>query len=363
MKKHATLIRSNRTEILTAVIKWQKENYPDRTNNYDKCVRDLKYVFKAYCSDIYTNSTKSIKNISSKYWFNHKRQIVEYDAELAVHKFMVDYIIKEILLERSIYKDCIEHLKKLYDILEHTIVFGPEYQSFTYMNYYKYVYEYDRSKDVDQNLFEQALYDAWKNTPSKNNFMPYKVHVISPKDRYTKELIYYKCLENETKANGNHITDLEELKRYEKLEYDNNNSKPNYFNVKSAHYILIFTQRVETQPNEHQQDLIDRGFVYEQMAKNGPKKDSARSVAYLEIGMFCSNFANACLASGIDISHTLCFPSDKKYWSEPEFSFLDMNPLLIMTAGKGLKYRREQIPTYLDLKPDFERIVNIVDKK
>jgi len=362
MKKQAMLIRSYRNQIINAVMNWQKENYPDRTNRYDKCERDLRYVFKAYCSDIYTNSTNSIENISSKYWFNNKRQIIEYKTELAVHKFMVDYIIKEILQEEEDFKDCTEHLKKLYDILEDTIVFGPKYTSFTHLNYYKYVYQYDELEDVDHNLIEQALYDAWKNTPSKNNFMPYQVHVIRPEDIAIKELIYYKCLENETKANGNHITDLEGLKKYEQDEYGSDN-RPNYYNVKSAHYILIFTQRVETIPNQHQQDLIDRGFVYEQMAKNGPKKDSAKSVAYLEIGMFCSNFANACLASGIDISHTLCFPSDKKYWSEPEFSFLDMNPLLIMTAGKAIKYRRDSIPLYLDPKPDFERIVNIVDKK
>jgi len=357
MEQEAKLILTNREKIIENVLVWQKENYPLRTDSYDKCERDLEFVIRAYYNDILSDTVRNIQNVSAMYWFNNRRQIVETETEFATHEFMVQYILQNIVPNNE---DFEIRLRQLHEILVETIEIGPKYQSYTHMNRYQYVAEYDESVNVDYHLIEQGLYDAWKHTPSKNNFMPYKVHVISPKDQYTKELIYYKCLENETKANGNHITDLEELKRYEILEYDNNNSKPNYYNVKSAHYILLFTQRVEDQPNHYQQELVNRGFVYEQMAKNGPKKDSARSLSYMEIGMFCSNFANAVLANGLDVSHTCCFPNDRKYWSEPVFNFLDTNPLLIMTAGKAKKYRRDSLPWDYDPKPDFDRIVNLV---
>jgi hypothetical protein len=228
------------------------------------------------------------------------------------------------------------------------------------MKNYKYVTEYDTSKTIDEALLDQALYNAWKNTPSKNNFMPYKVHVLKTNNAYEKELVYYKCLENETKANGNHCSDLASLKAYEEKEY--HSSKPNFYNIKSAHYILLFTQRVEDQLNDLQQRLIDKGFVYEQTFSSGPKYDASRYNALIEIGMFCSNFSNICLSLGIDISHTLCFPKDLKYWTEKEFNFLDSAPLLIMTAGIALKYRRDHLDFtgIKDHKPNFDRIVNFL---
>ena len=356
MIEQALYMSNERDNIIEKMIDWQRLNFPARTPHFDKCKRDLWYVIKAYCSDVYQDDIIGTKNVSSKYWFNGQRQIKEYNVEVEVHRYLRDYLINELLPEDEEFAAKITELHKIF---EDTIINGPEYKSFNYMHYYRYVYEYDQDHQLDKKLVKNALHDAWKNTPSKNSFMPYKVHVIDSYNVATKELIYYKCLENETKANGNHITDLNELKEYERENYSE--GKPNYYNVKSADHILIFTQRITDQPNDHQKKLIKEGFVFEQMAKNGPKKDSARSVAYLEMGMFCSNFANACLAQGVDISHTLCFPNDKKDWPEPEFSFLDMNPLLIMTVGKAKTYRRDETPDYFDLKPNFEKVVNFID--
>ena len=139
------------------------------------------------------------------------------------------------------------------------------------------------------------------------------------------------------------------------------NFQANYCNIRSAEYVLIFTQRVENKLNILQQQLVDQGFVYEQMATDGQKKESARKNAYLEIGMFSTNFAGICLNNGIDISHTLCFPGDKKDWPQEHFSFLDSHPMLIMTVGKGSRYRRASDQA-IDPKPDFDRIVNVVKK-
>ena len=71
--------------------------------------------------------------------------------------------------------------------------------------------------------------------------MPYKVHVLGPEFAKEKEEMYWLCLGNETKANGNIITDREQLRQYEQTH-----DLPFYDNIRSAEYVLIFTQRVET---------------------------------------------------------------------------------------------------------------------
>jgi hypothetical protein len=224
---------------------------------------------------------------------------------------------------------------------------------------YKYVKEYDKNKIVNEEDINHALETAWQCTPSKNNFMPYKVHVLGPDRIKEKELIYWKCLSNETKANGNHITSLDHLKEYEKEKYSNN--PPSFKNVIDAQYLLIFTQRVEKNPNPFQQHLINQGHSYEQTATEGPKKEKAKKVAYIEIGMFSQMFTDICLGKGIDISHTLCFPGDLLEWTELEFEFLDEPPLLIVTAGIGKVFRNHDLYLH-DRKPDYNKIVNILHR-
>lgn len=224
---------------------------------------------------------------------------------------------------------------------------------------YKYALEYNTTHRIDLEFILNAFKAAWLETPSKNNFMPYRVHVLGPEFVKEKEEIYWLCLGNETKANGNIITDRDQLKQYQERMYS---IKPaSYYNIINAPYVLIFTQRIEDKPNQFQQSLINNGYVYEQMARYGPKKENAKKNAYIEIGMFSTNFASICLNNEIDVSHTLCFPGDKKDWPQKHFSFLDSHPILIMTVGKGKIYRtaRDQA---IDPKPDFDRIVNIVKK-
>tara|TARA_B110000503_G_scaffold66935_1_gene104993 strand:+ start:280 stop:981 length:702 start_codon:yes stop_codon:yes gene_type:complete len=231
----------------------------------------------------------------------------------------------------------------------------------TNLKNYKYVSQYSENNINICEDIEKALRSAWQYTPSKNNFMPYKVHVLGPKHKQEKELVYWKCLANETKVNKNPITTMEGLKQYEADMYPI--WPPNYRNIRSAPYLLMFTQRVEDKLNSMQEHLVEqKKFVYEQMATHGPNKEIAQTLAYLEIGMFASTFANVCLGKGIDVSFIKCFSTNLNAWTEPEFSFLDSGPLLLMTAGIGTQYRRDPMPKDKDLKPDFNRIVNIVSK-
>lgn len=224
------------------------------------------------------------------------------------------------------------------------------------MKNYRYVKQYHNTKVTKKDI-KKALKTAWLQTPSKNNFMPYKVHVLGPQFEKEKAEVYWLCLRNQTKADDNLVNDrlaLEEHDRTIKV-------KPDFRNILTASHVLIFTQRVEDSPNQDQVEKIAYGHVYEQMATEGEKKRNARSVARIEIGMFSTNFASECLRQGIDISHTLCFPTDKNDWPQEYFPFLDEDPLLVMTVGYGKIYREYKYQIK-DPKPDFHRIINIARK-
>jgi hypothetical protein len=52
------------------------------------------------------------------------------------------------------------------------------------------------------------------------------------------------------------------------------------------------------------------------------------------------------------------------FWSDPEFSFLESPPQLIMSVGKCKVSRRDWVSKLvthgIDYRPDFERIVKFV---
>ena len=214
------------------------------------------------------------------------------------------------------------------------------------LKHYKYVKTYDRSQDVPQSIIDNLLQRTWKVTPSENNFMPYKLHVLGPQHQDLKDKVYEKALKHQD--DQDHLA-APSLKM------------PRFHNIVSCHYLLIFTQRAEDQPNVHQQELIALGRNYTQTDPN--KLGENYGNALLEIGMFCNTFAALCIESHLDISYTLCFPKQLDQWQDHGFEFLDQEPVFIMTAGKALKYLRNEYTALekLDLRPNYDRIVNFVE--
>jgi len=225
------------------------------------------------------------------------------------------------------------------------------------MQGYRYVLEYDTENILNSNIILTALEYAWRVTPSKQNFMPYRVHMLSEKDREHKRILYNKALIQQAKGSGIEIKNEKSLQKYEK-QLLKDNKTPFFANLNSAPYVFIFTQRVEDQPNSFQQNNIDYGLTYCQTQREWPGHTHAKDIARIEIGLFSANLASFLLKENIDVSFTQCFPGELISWTEKEFDFLDQDVLLIMTAGKGKKYRRDIIPLDIDQKPAFERIVN-----
>mgnify|MGYP001185140337 FL=1 len=186
----------------------------------------------------------------------------------------------------------------------------------------------------DKELVNSLLQRTWKVTPSKNNFMAYTVHVVT--DNSTKKLIYNMCTSNEEQVNANSTTQGE------------------YQYILTAPYVLIFTQRLEDKPNKQQQRLIDKGVYYEAVDPN--ELATMYDVSCIEVGMFAKTLTGLCLENNLDVSYTKCFSQNYKNWIET-LPFVNRNPIMIMSIGKGKIYREIKED---DLRPDFERIINWV---
>lgn len=360
------LLINSKSSIVENAIQWQRDNFPDRTEDYNKCTRDLSIVFDAYLNDLKSDSTRNITYVGAKYWFNNARQIINHTSEISIHNYMVDYIVNNIL-------QTVEDQQKiinLKNVLINIIEVGPEYMTYAHMHKYKHIIEYDTIDIPDIHLVKQCLHEAWNNTPSKQNFMPYNVFVIGPGDKTIKEKIYYKSIMQEYAVNLTRYEGIDETdpKAVEAAMIQHRGVPPQFINFKTAPYVLLFTQRIENEPNPFNQYLTDRGWSFEQTnaawKTSSRVKNKAFGLVMLEIGMFANAFSNLCLMNGIDISYTRCLPTHMNFWADPDFSFLENPPQLIMTAGKGKVSRREFYTTVrhgIDYKPDFERIVKFIN--
>lgn len=228
------------------------------------------------------------------------------------------------------------------------------------MKNYRYVLGWSK-QEVDNKIIQDSLDYAWRYTPSKNNFMNYSVFVLDPSKKELKESIYYKCLKQQAKSNGQEIHTQEELNNYEKWLFAND-LVPQFLNIKETPYLLLYTHRVSKEINSYQKSNIEKGVVYEQTFPPGTRKyDAACQLSRIEIGMFAANFATKCLENNIDTSFTLCMPCELEYWSEPEWNFITDQPALIQLAGYGEKYRRPSVVAPdVDLKPNFDSVVKII---
>ena len=214
----------------------------------------------------------------------------------------------------------------------------------------RYVTKYDTDAAIPESLINTLLMQAWKVTPSKNNFMPYTIHVVGPKDQKYKELVYLNAASNE----GRKDDVIDPLSSRYSPSY-----LPNYANILSCSYLLVFTMRLEDDPNPFQQMLINRGHNYE--AVDETKLNDMYSTASFECGLFADTLSALCLEHNIDSSFTGCFHRNVNMWEN--IPFVTRKPIMLMTLGKGKVYRQDTISgsiEELDLKPDYYKIVNFV---
>ena len=177
------------------------------------------------------------------------------------------------------------------------------------------VYRYS-DRIPDKALAENLIKEAFRLTASKQNIMPYKVHVLGPDCREEKIKIY-DHVQKVTGGGHNH-------------------------NIHGP-YNLIFTTRLITNPSPHVQKLIDEG--HDQPCTDPQKYKKDKHNISLEIGMFAKVLTGLCLENKLGVSYQLCF-KDWKYENEEVLFSMQFGYPLTPRVEKG------------DYKPHIDDVIN-----
>ena len=209
------------------------------------------------------------------------------------------------------------------------------------------VLDFDPTKHnlIPRSAMELLLWQAWKCTPGKNNFMPYNVFAIGPNRQDYKNLIFQNCLANEGKSSNLDVTAKYAVP---------GTLQPFFGNIKTCTWLLMFTFRLEDKLNPYHKNAIARGQKFEYATREGMYKSSA-SIA-IEVGMFCDLIGGLCVEQGWDVSQVLCFNRSLSTWVD--LPFVKDVPLLLMPVGIGLNYKPT---TSANRRPNFPRIVKFVE--
>jgi hypothetical protein len=342
------LIIKNKDIIIEKAIEWMKEKHPSRTSNYYKCARDLHHILNAYATDLKENTNVTIEFIGETFWQNGKRHLTDYKVELAVQDFIINYIEQNISSDQNFINKLVELKNKLNFIVE----FGTKKSIKNVLEKRKHVYAYKDDDIPSYETIKGIFLRSWQITPSKQNIMPYKVNILGPNARETKEKIYDLVV-------GNHYRMDDEGLKEGTITKVTRKENPHYRHVLHNPYLVVFSQRVCTEKDInlfYKRVIKDEGHFMEQASKKWVEHIKASTS--IEVGLFAQNVAALCLEQDLDYSFTACFPGPAKDWHE--IKFVEHDVLLLMSIGKGKIYRRNfiaEITSDHDYKTAFENVV------
>ena len=197
---------------------------------------------------------------------------------------------------------------------------------------------------ISDDKIKSLLQKTWQLTSSKNNYMPYSVHVLGPDKIIEKEKIFKKCIDKQNESEKNANANRKELGW-------------NYKHVKQNSHLLIFTARV-CKPNPYNERQIEKGHFVSETSE--AIVNSLGTCAPIEIGMFAQNLTNFCMLEDIDVSFCVCFSKNRHDWKE--FPFIKNTLVMMMSLGYGEQYywdklKRQGVRHEDNLKPEIDEVV------
>ena len=192
---------------------------------------------------------------------------------------------------------------------------------------------FDEFRIPKKSLIKSLLDKTHTLVPSKQNLMPYKVHILGPSCHKQKQILFDLSKEND--PDDHHNTQI------------------------LAPYVLIFTLRL-AKANPAVQVRIDMdGHDYSMCDPERYKTENCELVG-IEVGMFTTVLTALALEQEIDVSFMKCFPHwppGKDKWKD--LPFVDETPYLTMALG----YRKDkEQPRHQGLKredkPDVNEVIN-----
>ena len=107
----------NKTLIIDELIREIKTTFHYRTDEPEKCQRDLEHIYDAVVNDYLENSDYYISIIANKFWYMNVRQIKRFAVEFKIYE-----LLETKLIELGAEKD---RLSKIFDTLKNIIEHGP----------------------------------------------------------------------------------------------------------------------------------------------------------------------------------------------------------------------------------------------
>ena len=202
----------------------------------------------------------------------------------------------------------------------------------------KQIRVYDTEKIPNRDLVEGLIKKAFDLTPSKQNLMPFKVHVLGPNCKEEKDILF--DLTNQTSAKVHH-------------------NKAVY-----APYVLILTNRLVKDMNEAVKMRSEKGHTQgvcdtKKFMDKGPLIQSS-----IEVGMFTSILSGLCLEKKLEISFLKCFKSwygknsDRGDWIK--LPFVTYCPLMLMCIGYRHEKKNWDLNHEKEYKPDIKNVINFL---
>jgi hypothetical protein len=206
-----------------------------------------------------------------------------------------------------------------------------------------------------QEEIHDAVWKAWKTSPSKNNAMAYEVLIWGPNKKVEKEKIHSLCVKSHKRAEDRAVE--------KNLAKKTQQGKPNpyYEHIRYNPYLLTIHSRLAT-PNKFYKRQIEKGHFYDQSYQSYVNK-IIDSVA-VEVGLFAQNFTNYILEKNIDVTYNSCFVRDPTVWHDIGLTSVEQRPILMITCGYAERYRKQDLTEWKveneDVKPNFEEVVRWV---
>ena len=199
-------------------------------------------------------------------------------------------------------------------------------------------------------LIENALWKAWKTTPSKNNAMPYKVFVYGPDKKQSKKKVWEMVFSNHKDA------EVRAMERGQATRTEGGYPNPYYEHIKYNPYLFCIHAQPR-EPNEFYKRQVELGMFFDQAWPE--RVENFIDTSAVEVGMFIQNLSTYLLEEKIDISYTSCFRRNIKHWHNAGLTHADYRPIMLMTAGYSKKYRKDMayIKHKKDIKPEYKEMI------
>lgn len=203
-----------------------------------------------------------------------------------------------------------------------------------------------------KHLVEDALWKAWKTSPSKNNAMAYQALIWGPEKVSEKEAIHSLCVKSHKRAEDRAVEENLATKTQQGVP------NPYYEHIKHNPYLITIHSRVAT-PNRFYAQKVKEGHFYDQGFESHIER-ILDSVA-VEVGIFAANLTNYLLEVGLDMSYNSCFKRRVEDWHNVGLTMVNTRPITMVTCGYAERYRRQDLQAWgkesWDIKPEPEEII------